>query len=474
MEHKNRLDYIKLYASWEEKRNLFKWKLLGVNIWEYIRLGVFDIIDSKLVRVNYYEDYYYIKENSTKLHPRILKELPKRFLNKKDILFVNMSRRQEINNVYYSPYLDGLVNELNYSYYILEARARENRNIKIVTPNVLFYDPDNMGCKVKKNENIDLKINRFIEIIEHDFKINLTLNDRNSISKNIYSVVYNRKNFKLYYKLLLNIIRPKIIIIIGAALQYNRYLIEAAKEMDIPTVEYEHGFNNALSMDAYYSKLYDIGSTVDYRWTYGKAIIYSYKLPFKKERIVAVGNEFHNQRVRELINENIGIIEVNDKKNILFISDYTIISRLAELAVELSEIADAHKYRIIFKLHPGEIDWRDKYPCLLNSKVVVKGMDHKNDINYYILQSSCVVGTVSTALTEAVELKKKLYIYNKSIYSIGSEFLYKNGYATLFNDVNELIKLIEDDRPLLNLDNLYEKNPISNVNTEINKIIKIK
>lgn len=117
----------------------------------------------------------------------------------------------------------------------------------------------------EKNENIDLKINRFIEIIEHDFKINLTLNDRNSISKNIYSVVYNRKNFKLYYKLLLNIIRPKIIIIIGAALQYNRYLIEAAKEMGIPTVEYEHGFNNALGMEAYYSKLYDIGSTVDYR-----------------------------------------------------------------------------------------------------------------------------------------------------------------------------------------------------------------
>lgn len=139
-----------MYASWEEKRNLFKWKLLGVNVWEYIRIGVFDIIDSKLTHIDYYEEYYYIKENSTKLYPRFIKELPKRFLNKKDVLFVNMSRRQEINNVYYSPYLDELVNELNYSYYILEARARENRNVKIVTPNVLFYDPDNMECKVKK------------------------------------------------------------------------------------------------------------------------------------------------------------------------------------------------------------------------------------------------------------------------------------------------------------------------------------
>ena len=51
-------------------------------------------------------------------------------LRKKDILFFNMSRRQMVGDKLCSPFLDGLVENLKYSYYVLEIRKEKKNRVK--------------------------------------------------------------------------------------------------------------------------------------------------------------------------------------------------------------------------------------------------------------------------------------------------------------------------------------------------------
>lgn len=463
--YKNLIDK---YIMWEERHNLFEWKMHGVKVWEYIRFAVFEIINYHLRdgRFRYY--YYYIKENIKSSFIGVVNELPKQILHRADVLFINLPRRQEIDGIYYSPFLDGLVENLKYSYYVLEARAKADRSIPIVTPNCLFYNPDNIGVSFVDMDKVNEKLSQFFRVLEHDFDFQLSDSDKTYVTKFVYSVIQNRKIYKTYYRLMLTRIRPKLVVVVGAALQYNRYLIETAKEMNIPVVEYAHGLD-AYSIEEYYAKPHTIFSYADYRWTYGRIEIDSLRLPIPKKNIFPVGNAFANKRIKDIKKTP---INSNEICNILVLSDYAAFGDLDMLAIMLSDKLDSNKYKVIFKLHPGETDWRNKYPELRRSKVIVKGADLKHDINYYIAQAHCVVGGSGTALVEAINLNKPTYIYGQVDSSICSEFLYTAGYAKLVMDVQELVTYITKEQKIYNTNNLYESNPVDNVNGAIAQIIK--
>ena len=237
--------------------------------------------------------------------------------------------------------------------------------------------------------------------------------------------------------------------------------------MNIPIVEYEHG-HDIYSIEEYYSKQHTISSYVDYRWTYGKNTIGRLRLPISQEKIIPVGNAFANKRIEEVKKAS---VNNNGVRNILIISDYSASGNLDAVAIMLSEKLNSAEYKVIFKLHPGEGDWRNKYSRLRNSKVIVKGMDQKHDINYYIMQAHCVVGVSGTALVEAVNLQKPVYVYGKADTSICSEFLYTAGYAKLVMDEQELLNCIIEEQTVCNRGSLYEQKPVDNVNRAIAKII---
>lgn len=459
----NEYEYIDWLAEWEEKRNMFSWKIYNMEVWEYVRFGIMSIVLRKIKNngENYF--YYYIPENKAKKFIGVAAEIPKRILKHKELLIVNTPSRVLIDGKYVSRFIDKMFEYCNKSYYVLETESSYDIS-ECITQNVIRYEPNNFAYQKVENEYVNRKCKKLICVLEKDFKILFDTKEKKYITDNIYSVLQNRKVFKNYYKLLLKQIQPKVIVVVSAAEQSKKYLIETAKEMGIVTVEYEHGMSMSCSLANHYLKKHSLKSYADYMWVYGKSVIDSFKLPIENCNIRAVGNGYHNWRIKN-INK---VKKITSKKLILVISDYEL-SGLAELAVEIAnKVTD--EYVVMFKLHPGEIDWRNKYPILIGSKVIIPQIKVNNDIYEYIYSANHIIGSVSTALSEAVELNSDIYIYTIAPNSIFSENLCLNKAARKIDCADSFIKAMEDSYTC-SRKTLYEDNPIAVLNSELEKII---
>lgn len=458
----NEYDYMDLLVEWEEKRNMFSWKIYDMEVWEYVRFGILSIVLRKIKNNNEKFFYNYIQENNAKKFIGVVAELPKKLLKHKELLIVNTPSRVLVDGKYISRFIDKMFEYCNKSYYVLESESADDIS-KCITKNVIRYAPSNFAYQKVENDYINNKCKRLISVLEKDFKISFDTKEKNYIKDNIYSVIQNRKVHKNYYKALLKQIKPKVIVIVSAAEQTKRYLIEAAKEMGIITVEYDHGMVMICSLENYYLKSHSLKSHADYYWTYGKSVIDSFKLPIDSRNIRAVGNGYHNWRIKNINKEK----KITNKKMILVVSDFAL-SGLAELAVEISnKVSD--EFIVMFKLHPGEIDWRNKYPVLIGSKVIVPVVKLHNDIYEYIYSASHIIGSVSTALSEAVELNSEIYIYAKAPNSIFSENLCLSKAARKIDSADSFIKAMEDDY-VCSRESLYENDPIKALNKELEEL----
>ncbi len=456
-------EYMDVLVRWEEKRNMFSWKIYDFAIWEYVRFGILSIVLRKLKGSEEKYFYSYIKENNAPKFIGTVNEIPKKILKHKDVLVVNTPSRVEIDGMYVSRFIDKMLEYCEYSYYVLERETSDDIS-KFLTRNIIRYNPDNFAYKKNENKYINSKCDKLIRLLERDFSIELDFLERKYIKDNIYSVIQNRKVHKNYYKVLLRQIRPKVIVVVSAAEQTKRYLIEVAKEMGIITVEYLHGFTDACCLEEYYGKKHNLKSYADYIWFYGRSSFDTYRLPIKDENLKSIGSGYHNWRI-----ENIEKLDkITEKKLILVISDFSK-EGLDILAVEIAEMA-SDEYIVMFKLHPGERNWRTKYPILVESKVKVVGLEGNSDIYQYLYSASYIIGSVSTALSEAVELDNNIYIYTKCANSISSEYLCKNGSAEKVDSAEMFMEKIKSCNKQ-SRKSLYEANPIDRMNKELDILI---
>lgn len=463
----NEYEYLDLIVEWEEKRNLFSWKIYDMKVWEYIRFGIHHIVLTKIRNNEEKDFYYYIPENNAKKFIGVASELPKKILKHRELLVVNTPSRILIDGKYVSRFIDKMFEYCNKSYYVLEAESSDDIS-ECITQNVIRYEPNNFAYQKVENNYVNSKCQKLISLLEKDFNISFNANEKRYIKDNIYSVVQNHKVHKNFYKILLKQIRPKVIVVVSAAEQTKRYLIEAAKEMGIITVEYDHAFTMACSTDNYYKKKHNLKSYADYKWTYGKSVIESYKLPIDSNKIRVVGNGYHNWRIENINKQK----KITNKKLILVLSDYSDYAStgLAELAVDIAnKVSD--EYVVMFKLHPGEVDWRNKYPELRGSKVIIPLLKNHNDIYEYIYSASHIIGSMGSALSEAVELNADIYLYTKAPNSIFSENLYLNKAARKIDSADSFIKAMKDDY-VCSRESLYESDPVKSLNRELDKLMK--
>ena len=100
------------------------------------------------------------------------------------------------------------------------------------------------------------------------------------------------------------------------------------------------------------------------------------------------------------------------------------------------------KYRIIYKLHPGEVaNWREKYPALLNEEIVV---EDGNSYSLYEYFATChiQIGVYSAALFEGLGFGLSTYIYQIKM-SEHMNMLCEQNYAKYFRTSDELIECME-------------------------------
>lgn len=243
-------------------------------------------------------------------------------------------------------------------------------------------------------------------------------------------------------------------------------LIQAAREVNIPVIEYQHGvigryhfaynFYNTEEKNLYLP---------DYLFTFGSYWSESCRLP-KICKPIKVGFP--------LIDESRQQQKMSDKdsKNIVFYGPFS--DLMLAIIEDFVKLDCNHRYRIVCKLHPRELkNGRSLYPELYeNSNIEI--IDTPLFVHELLASSLNHVGISSTVLFEALAFSDRVFVID----DIGSEYMtdfVKDDSMYLVSSAHELLSILDMPFDIMkaekNATALYEPNSIHNIAMEIEKII---
>ncbi|KLO22765.1 CDP-glycerol glycerophosphotransferase family protein [Marinitoga sp. 1155] len=411
-------------------------------MWPFIRMKIFtDIISKKLNLSEPHANKKSIKFSDKIKYFYNLIFNPVFYINKTfDILSISISRTNMLKESKYFNFL--------YDYY------------NLIYPEKTIFLEEAFRMKFYKNkyfkntylfDSLKLKpylYSKFNFLKTRDNNIKYFINSLKKIKlfdENYYNnleKLLNRTSIRVYYleKLFgkfLRKIKPKILFLNTASYGgTNVILIKVAKEMGIKTAEFQHGVITKSHI------AYNYGEEVfknkeyqkylpDYLLTYGDFWNENMRIPVKK---ITIGNPHFWYNYDKINNFK----EEINKKRILIVSQGALTNIYVKIAKELSKKI-SNDYEIIFKLHPGEVAFEERYKDLENYDNIIIKKD--GDIYELINISDYIVSIYSTTIFEAASLNKPVYVYKHPM----SDAYIPEDIGERVRDTNELYeKIIEN------------------------------
>lgn len=429
----------------EEKYNLWDFKIGPLHLWPLIRITIFS--KYKIIDKGYTTPRYIVNKYNM-LSPKLWKHHLKTIylLNVRrdgfDVLFFNTAGFRFFNrdnkfyeNRLYGRYFESFSKSLNF----------EN-NFRGFFPSIL---PKSENTFIFETLTILLKLNKeinkyrlpsiaknditpFLKAINLAFP-NIILGDYidTIITKNLISFPVMKK---YYFNKIIPRITNKIAFVHCASYLGGRAILtKILHSAGFKVIEVQHGFVSE-EHHAYNYPQFCIKNKhhqcreylPDYLLMFGKYWEDRVHTPSKK---IVVGypyfNEISNKLIREIIPEN---------KTMLIVSQGTVTKSMVSIARKLSQAFRDHK--IIFKLHPGEIPFKERYISLKScSNIEIIG---NYNIYELIAKANIIIGYNSTTLFEALKFpEKRIFIIDND--DVPDEIGHK------FTNVEELIETIKDN-----------------------------
>jgi len=479
------MELIDKFIKFEYEEDLFNKEIQGVKFWHYIRFSVYN----KILKAGYnfgqshtiLSRHFSIRRTLLKFKqiPNFIFFNPIYNLKHKDILVINHPRRIKDGYFYSCIYTDIFLKNMNKSYYVLEFPYNERHYKPIKTKNLryldyiklirdfkIFYSIILIKLKIREDfsKNERKYLNSLTKKINDYFELNTT---NEEFSRIIRYIILKYKFSKKYYEEILKKVCPKILIEVNSY-SFNSLLFnELAKKGGIKIIELQHGSIGKDHIAYNFYKKIKLNKFPDYIFLFGEFWGKNTKFPIEKKRLIVTGFPYMENQINNYNNYN---KEINNVKNILFISQGTIGKKLSKLAVDLNEIINQKKYKIIYKLHPGEYDrWKIEYPWLLNKSIDVIDNNTK-DIYYFFQRSKYQVGVYSTALFEGLYFDLITIIYKVNGYEYVEE-LYKKGYAILISSAKEIKNNLENHKKvIIDKEFFWKSNSTINILDNINKL----
>jgi hypothetical protein len=270
-----------------------------------------------------------------------------------------------------------------------------------------------------------------------EYEILDLLKEKNLKTNKIISILkkteFKLKYHKKYFEKMMKEIKPKIIFFrTGYYGGMNAYYIKWAKEMGIKTAEFQHGsisknhesynYGEAILNSKEYKKY-----VPDYFLTYGDYWNREIRIPGKT---YTIGNPHFHESVKNYKNIK------EEKDTIMIVSQGTLTKEFVNIAENLA--IEFPNKRIIFKLHPGEISFIDRYISLNKYKNIEIKKD--GDIYELLAKYENIVACYSTTVFEALA-------FNKNIYILDNDYSKNNipkNIGLRFRNIEELISLIKN------------------------------
>jgi hypothetical protein len=238
------------------------------------------------------------------------------------------------------------------------------------------------------------------------------------------------------YSRLFKQVKPKIVFVEdGCYGGFNAWIIKWARDGGMITGEIQHGcmdipymYSDRLNADLEYKKYLP-----DYLLMYGQYWHDLVRAPFKR---IIIGNPHFDAKKQELAD----LQKSGPGKTILMVSQGIVTTVLVELAFQLAQMLEGKDYKIIFRLHPGEVPFVQRYAKLEGIKNIQ--MDKDQDIYRLIFDADYIVGTSSLTLFEAAALNKKVYVLEHE----NSKAYVPQNMGIRFKNAKDLFELIVKDK----------------------------
>lgn len=458
----------KNFLQIEDELDLFSQKIDNVYFWERIRFKIFsEILQAsgfgqahlkleKNVRNKIWSSYLLVK-NLIIRNPFLATQ--------SDFIFFGHPRRKLLEDgKWWDIYCDPIIEYLNHSYLFLEKPYLNTHFTPSKTSNLRYLDLPMFLSALKRELGLvrvsftaqDRKLLKELQVQIKD-KLDVDID----IEKHVFKTLVVRKSELPIYEYLLKKLNPNLAIVV---VSYNKEtLIEICKHLSIPVVELQHGvitpYHVGYSFPGPKRTKYTFP---DYLFTFGDFWKESVEFPISKDQIYSVGYPFLEMEVKKYA-------KTEKMNQILFISQGTIGKEMSKFAFELSKREDL-KYRIVYKLHPGEFGrWRKEYPWLNNSNIKV--IEDEMPLYKLFAQSKVQIGVYSTAIYEGLYFGLKTFLLNLP----GVEYmnqLIEDQYALLVSSVEEFMEITVENRVKnINTEKFFKTNSVNNIVAKINEII---
>ncbi|MHA1948560.1 MAG: hypothetical protein ACW987_01730 [Candidatus Thorarchaeota archaeon] len=442
----------------EERLDLFNQRVSGIRFWELIRTTVFNLAvggwelkpstqsTSKLERYKFY------------LHSIINLNRNPFFPTRPEILFLTDAIRYlREDGKWWDIFTDILIQKSGISYVMLE-HYNELMHLKpAITKHLRYSDFLDVLARIKtliRPSNISLtkRERGFLHALRKEIQVKLGLDL--DIEGLVVRILKGRKTYLPIYIWLLRFLRPKIVIVVCS---YGKEVfIEACKTVGIPVAELQHGIIDRNHPGYSLPGPNRVKATFpDYLLVFGEYWKKNTEYPIELEKIEVIGYPYSEEQRQKYS-------EMDRKNQIIFLSQPYAGEKLSKMALHLSE-ADEIDCRVVYRPHPSEIDsWRERYPWLINSRVVIADM--KTAVLYRLLaESSYQIGVSSTSIFEGLSLGLRTFILDIP----GSEVfndLIERGIAKKVTSAKELIAFMKDRNDLapVDVEQLFLSNSIEN------------
>lgn len=457
---------------------LNKKEVLGVNYWNYIRFSLwnYDICSESLGLSE--------PHNKKNMSLKVILNLLMNYIissirvKRHDILVLSHPRRCFNGETYECIYTDDLIGE-KYDALFLEEPFQFEHLKPVKSKNIVYND------RIIINSAIHVKLFKIFRKKKYTLlvkQIKKEIEPAIDELKNLYnwsrSVDYVAKKAadicircayeKRIYKKILSQVKPKVIV---EVVHYGRKCMlfnEIAKEMHIPTIELQHGTMYREHIAYQYSKDENIKQLPDKLFLYSEFWKRNISLPLSDNDVLVTGSINYEKKLYQYKDSQRG----DNRLTLLFISQGTIGKHLSNLAVEVNNLIDRDKVRIIYKLHPSEYaTWRTELSCLVDTGIEVIDNGKVNLFEIFSW-SDYQIGAYSTALFEGMGFGLETLIYNVGHYDIMLPLI-ESGYAHLVTSCDDVLNLIcNDDYEKKDGRLFWKENALQNARAELDAMIK--
>ena len=442
------------FFEFEENNKLFELKHKNFYLWDILRSDIYYKIlwgnDDKIhlhKRKSFNWSYFF----------NIFYFVRSLLFKKYDYLFFTASRTKDDEGLFFDKNIQDFLSHFP------EAQCFESHqsNLSVLkNKKITVVNPISLLSLVTKFFYKSHDFIKLVNILNSNFStLHVTRNEINNL------IIQFRIEYSFYF-ILFKIKKPKIIFINQNGVQKG--LFRAASKLNIPVIEIQHGIIDKGHLSYNFSKKINYGGgrvyLPKYYFTYSE--FWKNEIFYPVNEILALGNSYY---FNTFYKNKTSIVQ----KGILVASSDVFGEQLKELVIDLSR---KNKIPIYFKLHPNQFYQKDYYIDSFEEFPNIQVFTDEKNLFDLINISNAVLVIQSTAVYEALHLKRIGIIFKKQTY-MRHQHLFKDKNVYVINDADELNDVVnngfdEDDDKKISYFNNFDPLTFSKFIEKLNVLSK--